>query len=229
MSNSKRFIDAYNRCDKALHARFGFKPSMPFTDCVRRAASLNAVVRKFEDDLSDYARLRNAIVHKSNSNMTIAEPHDDVTAHFEHIAEILETPPRASTIAHAAEVVSTAAPLKKAIAVMSKRGFSNMPVIDGGRIAGILTNKSIVCFLADRLDDIANVLDTATVGDALIVGDVYFAVTSDCPVDDILNIFEKNRKLTMVIITEGGRSDGKIKGVITVGDLVTVTKMLDTF
>ena len=63
MNNSRRFIDAYNRIDKALHNRFGFKPSMSYSDAVRRAAAINSVVRKYEDDLIDYGRLRNAIVH----------------------------------------------------------------------------------------------------------------------------------------------------------------------
>lgn len=229
MSNSRRFIDAYNRIDKALHSRFGFKPSMSYSDAVRRAAAVNSVVRKYEDDLIDYGRLRNAIVHKSNSKITIAEPHDDVTEKFEHIADMLEKPPLASTIAHAATTVKKDTPLLDAIKTMNGRGFSNMPVIDGGKLVGILTNKTVVAFLAAHAGDMDAACAAATVGDALDGSGSYYAVMRDCPVDDVLAAYEKNRKLVMLIITRGGAADGGIIGVITPSDLVTVSKMLDPY
>lgn len=229
MSNSRRFIDAYNRIDKSLHNRFGFKPSMSYSDAVRRAAAVNSVVRKYEDDLIDYGRLRNAIVHKSNSKVTIAEPHDDVTERFEHIAEILEKPPLASTIAHAAATVKRDMPLVDAIKIMDGRGFSNMPVIDGGKIVGILTNKTVVAFLAAHIGSMDEACAAATVGDALDGSGSYYAVMRDCPVDDVLAAYEKNRKLVMLIVTRGGTADGDIIGVITPSDLVTVSKMLDPY
>ena len=226
MNNSRRFIDAYNRIDKALHNRFGFKPSMSYSDAVRRAAAINSVVRKYEDDLIDYGRLRNAIVHRSNSKATIAEPHDDVTERFEHIAEILEKPPLASTIAHKATTVKKTAPLVDAIRTMDGRGFSNMPVIDGGRIVGILTNKTVVAFLAAHMGDMDAACAAATVGDALDGSDSYYAILRDCPVDDVLAAYEKNRRLVMLMITRGGKADGELIGVVTPSDLVTVSKML---
>lgn len=227
MTNSQRFLDAYNATDKALHNRFGFKPSLSFSDAVRRAATMNSVVRKFEDDLVDFGRLRNAIVHKSNSSMTIAEPHDDVTARFERIASVLSEPPKASTIAHKAKVVKRSDGLRYALELMSKLGFSNLPVIDGGSIVGILTNKSIVSFVGKCLGSLDSAFERATVGDAISENYNYFAVMPNCNVDDVLDAFERNRKLSIVIITENGTTSGKILGVITTGDLVTVSKMLE--
>ncbi len=229
MTNSQSFIDSYNKADKALHARFGFKPSMSFSDCVRRAASINAVVRKFEDDLIDFGRLRNSIVHRSNSAMTIAEPHDDVTERFAYIAEIISTPPLASSICHTAETVKAGAPLKAAVSVMSAKGFSNMPVTDGKKIVGMLTNKVIVTFAAKHIDGLQSAFDTAVVADALGDSGAYFDIIKDCPVDEVLSLFEKNRRMSMLIITSDGTAGGKIVGVITVGDLITVSKMLDGY
>lgn len=229
MTNAQRFIDAYNTTDNALHNRYGFKLSLSFTECVHRAAAVNAVVRKFEDELVDYARLRNAIVHSSNSTRTIAEPHDDVTERFEHIASIIVTPPLASSVAHRAETVDADTPLKSAVAVMNKKGYSNMPVLKDGKIVGMLTNKAVVNFAAENLDGLDAAFAEATVADAL--GDVEkrFTVMADCPIDAVLEAYEKDKKLTMIIVTEHGTVDSDIIGVITVGDLVTVTKMLEAY
>lgn len=227
MTNSQRFFDAYNKTDNALHSRFGIKQTVSYTDAVRRVAAINSLVRKFEDDLVDYGRLRNAIVHNSDANKAIAEPHDDVTERFERIAEILCSPPKASSIAHEPSCVKPTARLLDAIAVMNKKGFSIMPVIEGGAITGVLTNKSVVEFVANNVGNIDNALETATVADAAKDGDAYYSISKDCTVDDVLKIFEDKRKMRMLILTDNGKPNGKILGIITIGDLVSVTKMLD--
>lgn len=229
MSNSLRFLDAYNRTDKALHSRFGFKPSMSFADAVHRAAAINTLVRKFSDELIDFGRLRNAIVHRSYSDMTIAEPHDDVTERFEKIAEILSAPPLASSIAHAPTVVSADTPLKDAIAVMTERGFSNLPTTENGRIVGILSNKSIVKFTARNLGSLDDALNVAVVKDALDGDGTYYSIMRDCSADEILSEFERNRKLNIIILTVNGLPDGKIVGVITIGDMSAVYRALECF
>ena len=69
----------------------------------------------------------------------------------------------------------------------------------------------------------------ATVGDALDGSDSYYAILRDCPVDDVLAAYEKNRRLVMLMITRGGTADGELIGVVTPSDLVTVSKMLDPY
>lgn len=76
--NATEFIASYNKIDAQLRELYGFKPSQPFTDVVRRSAEKNAIVRRYENELADYARLRNAIVHQSTDGRIIAVPCDDV-------------------------------------------------------------------------------------------------------------------------------------------------------
>ena len=84
ISHARRFINAYNQIDYALRVQHNFKRSMGFSDMIRRAVSLNHIVRKYEDDLIDFGRLRNAIIHGSNDDILIAEPHEDVVFKIEH-------------------------------------------------------------------------------------------------------------------------------------------------
>ena len=67
--------------------------SMSFTDIVRRSAEKNTVVRKYENELADYARLRNAIVHQSTDGRIIAVPCDEVVEKLSAIEKLLCTPP----------------------------------------------------------------------------------------------------------------------------------------
>ena len=57
-TNSERFIAAYNRLDKTIRDIYNFKPALTFSDVVRKSAEVNYVVKKYEDDLIDYGRIR---------------------------------------------------------------------------------------------------------------------------------------------------------------------------
>ena len=59
-SNSTRFLEAYNRLDKGLRDIYGIKPAISFSDCIRRASTVNSVIKKYEETLIEYGRLRNA-------------------------------------------------------------------------------------------------------------------------------------------------------------------------
>ena len=89
--NAKRFIAAYNRLDQGLREIYSIKRTLTFSDMIRKVANVNTVVSKFEEDLIDYARLRNAIVHKSGDEL-IAEPNIEV--------EDLLSVPKALSVSH---------------------------------------------------------------------------------------------------------------------------------
>ena len=87
LTNAQRFVNAYNAIDQTLRARHNIRRSLSFSDMIRRTVAVDYIVRKYEDVLIDYGRLRNAIIHKSNDKFLIAEPHEEVVAEFEKIAD----------------------------------------------------------------------------------------------------------------------------------------------
>ena len=82
---AERFIECFNKVDYALRTKYNLNRSMSFSDLIRKTVALNFVVRKYEDDLIDFGRLRNCIVHNA-SGEAIAEPHQDVVEQIEHIS-----------------------------------------------------------------------------------------------------------------------------------------------
>ena len=100
-TNAERFINCFNKVDYALKAKYNFNRSMGFSDLIRRTVALNYVVRKYEDELIDYGRLRNAIVHSSNNDIIIAEPHEEVVEKLEKIEKLINKPAIAlDTVCH---------------------------------------------------------------------------------------------------------------------------------
>lgn len=229
---SKRFISAYNKIDKKLRTLYNVKSNATFPDAVRRAAAYSALIRKYEDDLLDYARLRNAIVHSSNDDMVIAEPHEKVVEKLERIERLLSSPPRAvGSVAKRAVCFLSDTKLSKAIELMARGNYSNVPVVFEGEIIGVLNNKLIVEAIARNLaGDVGKYMSEATIGSVLTpAGNHYTLLPDTATVDEVLTAFTENRKLQIAVLTYKGFADGEIAGVVTTGDILDLSRILEDY
>ena len=122
--NATEFINSYNKIDAQLRDLYSFKPSQSFTDVVRRSAEKNSIVRKYENDLVDYARLRNAIVHQSTDGQIIAVPCDEVVEKMRTIERLICTPPTIGETLQEKKIVSIEAglSLRQAVLLISRAG-----------------------------------------------------------------------------------------------------------
>lgn len=237
MSNAERFLRAYNEIDHGLRNQYNFKRAMAFTDIIRRSVLINSVVRKYEDDLIDYSRLRNAIVHSGNETDIIAEPHTNVVEKLEHIAKLICTPPRAVDSICRKDVLCVSANenIKSVIEKISKSGYSNLPVYDGEKLIGIangqrlldaigramLNNRSIDKFSKEML--IGEIVSNQ-------ITDTYYAISDESlTLEQALNLFYKNRKMLVILITKNGSDYEKPLGIISVADIMDINSVLENY
>lgn len=236
-TNADRFITAYNQIDYSLRTIYNFKRSMSFSDVVRRSVVLNSVVRKYEEDLIDFGRLRNAIIHQGNNKFTIAEPHDDIVEKIEQLAGIIAEPPKAIDRVGNKEVITIAKDMNlgKAIELIARTGYSNLPVYDVDHLIGILNGRKLVNVLGGKIGEGVNLqefVDATTVGDVIHqMGDDYYFMLADehLTIDSAMNYFENNRKLLIILITKGGKDTGKPLSIISSADIIDMKKILDVY
>ena len=233
-SNAFRFISAYNVIDGRLRSIYRGKGNLQFTDLVRRCADINKTVRRHEEDLAAFARLRNAIVHQSTTERIIAEPCDEVTEQIEHIARLLSQPPLLSALKERSVTgIDAEATLREAIVRAAKTGYSNLPVYRGGRMAGILNDRRIVRALGEELRaEDADLEELLSLPCERILHEEdmlrFYCVLS--PMDTIqeaIDAFENNRKLLAVVVTEHGRLGENILNIIRPADLPRLWEMLE--
>lgn len=237
MTNAMRFIRAYNSIDATLRSVYGFQASMGYAEVIRRAADKSSVVSAYESKLIHYGRLRNAIVHQGKHEEIIAEPHDDVVAEFEHIEAILCRPPLFTDCCpqKGVTVIDYTVPMAEAIERMTKVESSTMPVVKGGRLVGVLTNKRIVASIAAaraKEEDAEQFLQKTPVKDVILPSDygVYYEVVGkDVRIDEILTRFTKNRKLLALVLTANGMQEEKPLSIVTIGDLTVLERILDDY
>ena len=236
-TNARRFISSYNNIDNALRAQYNYKRSLPFSDVLKKSVPMNSIVRKYEDELIDYSRLRNAIVHGGDEDNPIAEPHIEVVNKIEYIEKLITTSPRA--LDYFKKDVITLSPncsLKSAINLMAKNGFANLPVYEnvgknGKNLLGIVNAQKLIEVIGNTMYNVDEFLENTNLGEFLEVANskYYDVVPSNISLQEILDRFYKNRKLLVIIITEEGKETGNPLGIVTVGDIMDINNTLDNY
>lgn len=235
--NSTRFISAYNTIDYALRTIYNQKRSTSFSDAVRRAAKTNSMIAKFEEKLIDFSRLRNSIVHTGNVDYVLAEPHDDITLEIEYIAKLLTTPPLALQVARKQNIIGVehTETIKQVLTVMHSSGYKNLPIYKNETIIGVANLTYIASFLAKHIfenKDVNDFIYNTKIGDIIIDNSIvpYYTIKSEkLTVDEALTLFYQNRKLMSIIITKKGTFLEKPIGILTLGDIIELNKIIDEY
>ena len=236
-TNAERFLTAYNNIDYGLRAIYGFKRSMTYSDVVRRSVVLNSVVRKYEDDLIDFGRLRNAIIHQGNHKYIIAEPHDDIVEMIERLADLITEPPLAVDTVGNKEVLTINHDMKvaQAMELIYRTGYSNLPTYNGEKLIGILNGRKLVNVLGEKVGlgvNLETFIHETTVAEILpSMGEDYYFMLADqkLTIDNAMNYFENNRKLLIILVTKDGKDTGKPLKIISSADIIDMKKILDVY
>lgn len=235
--NATRFLKAYNNLDYALRTQYNFKRSMAFSDVIRRSVVLNSVVRKYEDLLIDYGRLRNAIIHSGNETEVIAEPHLNVVEKLEKIAKLICTPPRVLETVCKKDVlcIPSTETLKKTIMLISSSGYSNLPVYENNELIGVANGQKLINNIGKVLAndyDIGQYLEQTTIKEVISfnVGELYYAIQSEeLTLEKALDMFYRNRKLLVILITKHGERNEKPLGIVSVADVMDINNILENY
>lgn len=235
--NAKRFITCYNQIDQSLRAQYDLSKSSSYTEVIRRASRMNAFVKKYEDQLVDYGRLRNAIVHSFNEDMVIAEPHGDVVEEYERLSKAICTPPLAvDTVCNKnIHTITHDVLLCDVVTNIYKTGISNWPVYKDGMLIGVANSRKLIKEIGKKVvekKDINEYLASTKIEDAIsnFGEDNYYTIANkNVTLDKILQLFSENRKLSLIVITESGSLLEQPIGVVAIADIMDVNKILDNY
>ena len=236
-TNSMRFLSAFNSIEYTIKTRYNMNRSMGFSEAVRKAVAFNFTIRKYEDDLISYGRLRNAIVH-DNGEYVIAEPHIEVVEKIEKIERLLTTPPKALEVVARRDVLSvhSSKSMREVITLIASSNYSNLPVFnDENEIIGIANGQKMLDsfgkFLLSGGNETA-FLDSVKIEDMLskLENSNYYAFANkEVTVEQALALFHQNSKLLAVLVTGNGGAKEKPLGIMTGSDVLKMNKILENY
>lgn len=227
---SERFEVAFNRIHKALSKMVKNVNGNIFTQLVAHGSKRHAIIRSYKDELFQFAKLRNAIVHeKLRADFYIAEPHQEVVDRIEEIASILEKPVTALSISNSPVVYfNYYSSIKDVILAIYTNTYTKFPIFKDGTCIGILTSGAVIKWMAKQLSNDTIDLSNIRVGEVIPYETKHLIdfVDEKRDIFDVEDMFEKRhahgKKLEAVIITENGKMDEKPLGIITSWDLIEI-------
>lgn len=226
---SERFEIAFNQIHGSLKKIVKNTTNDKFS-ALLRLSSHHRMIQAFQDELYQYAKLRNALVHEKKAmGYYIAEPHEEIVHRIENIAKVLSKPNYALTIATKTVItLDWEDDLDEVMAKMKKFPFSQYPVYREKECIGLLTTRGMVNWMTDHVASRIVDLSDIKIRDVFQYEQMHpimFAPKNINILDaeDIFkNYHQQKQDLEMIIITENGNPNEAPLGVVTAWDIIEV-------
>ena len=232
---SEEFISLYNKLDRFMKEKLSRNDGFSHTRMITYMARQHGMFRRHESELKSLARLRNAIIHNMYPDRaeTIAEPHEYVVKRYQEIINSLLEPPKALSIAvlkkdiYVTTLEDNATRVMKA---MNENRYTHVPVMDNGKMFGIFSENTVFTYIAEKSTCIRENPRIKDFADFIPLekhkSEHFIFKDRDSLICDIEELFhrelEGHRRLAVVYITENGRSDEELLGMITSWDIAGV-------
>lgn len=232
---TERFEVSFNRIHQSLR-KMVRNEAPHFSNLVYKGSKRHALIRTYQEELHQFARLRNAIVHEQvKVGEYIADPHEETVERIEEIADIFSQPNYALSIATKNVITfDMEDSIEAVIHGIQTNSYSQYPIYQQGTCVGLLTARAVVKWFASHVVNSIVDLSEIKVMDILTLESnhpISFAPKS-ANIFEIEEIFEKahasKKDLELVIITENGMEDEKPLGVITSWDLIEIEYTLNS-
>lgn len=97
----------------------------------------------------------------------------------------------------------------QAVRLMNEAGFGSVTVLEGGRLAGIFTERDVLARVIDaERDPVTTLVDEVMTPDPLCIG-------PDALVEDVIVLITENHCRHLPVV-----EDGSLVGLISIGDLM---------
>jgi predicted transcriptional regulator len=225
--NADRFLNTFNGMERYLQRRFNNSNHAPFRWLVKTAANKDPLYRKFLEDLYIFGDLRNVIVHNERfEGRAIAEPSEEIVGRFEEIWQAVQHPEKVHIFEKKVYYCFADDKLDKALNIMLKHKITLIPVISSSEVIDVLNGNHITYWLAGQ--DIAAPAET-TISQVLEHAEYrhnFRLISRHMTVFEAAELFRnsymdepKNRYFDALIITEKGRKEEKITGIVVLKDI----------
>lgn len=234
MRTSDRFLTIFSELEKYLRASGNADKTSSFYQLVERNAATNSVVRRYKDDLKEYADLRNAIVHERTDGHVIAEPNERALTDFERIRTAILSPPKVvPQFQRQVKTRETCESIGHAVTDMQMGSFSQLPILNDDKVVDLLTSETVVRWLASEMgNELVSLKDTAISSVLVHVEDAenYCFLPRNASLHEAVSCFEdftaRGKDLDAILITDGGKPDQSLLGILTVYDLPAILETL---
>lgn len=230
MSRTETFLDLYKQLEEELELKY--RNSKRRYSSVVFEYSKDPQSESVREKLDVVREIRNLLTHNPNiDGQAIVEPSEPVIRALEEILEFVKDPPKALEYATKGESIMKATLANKVLRlmeVMDKNGFSHIPVMRDGYFIGVFSIGTVFRYVVRRGEKITPETTLKDMADFLPVADHlenYGFLPKDASFFQARGMFEtvkaKNKRVAVIFITETGKSDERLLGMLTPWDVMS--------
>lgn len=229
MTATEEFLDKYKQLEQAAVTVYGLEND-------GRAIYRLERMRQFEDvrqDLNYMREVRNLLSHNRRIDGAYAvEPSPRFLKLLDDILRRVQDPLCCRDICTPIKEVFSVGLnnlVLPALKTMHSRRLSHVPVLDQGRVAGILSENAVFTYLLSQpkptLDENLRILDLRPcIAGSTRRSEVYRYLAMGATVREAEDIFEsffkKGKRVCMFFLTDHGHPDEKLRGIMTPWDVL---------
>lgn len=153
---SDQFLGFFADIERCMKTSLESPQSARFMDVARDYVRAHNLPPSYLGSLQTFATLRNAIDHNSHRGVyPIAEPIPEIVEEIGRLRDKIRTPPEAITVLPQMDVCSAQwdEPISSALEHVRQFDFSQIPVYESDRYAGILTTNTVARWIAQQIAD----------------------------------------------------------------------------
>jgi len=233
MNRVDEFLRIYNDLDREIKKVLNLDNRISHMKALDILSKKSDIIARNLDDLKQYARLRNCLVHDTVSGVggAIAVPLLEVVEKYNSILNRFINPLTVYDICTHRSKMLVASQNSLAIDIMEAMEdllISRVPIIENENVKGVFNGNVLIHYLAST--------KKCLISDNTVMNDLIKYTNLDCHrkeqfdfVDKTLNVYDAekyfkkrnkdNHKLVALFITSDGTKQGKLLGLLTEWDL----------
>lgn len=204
------------------------KRDLGFSRCVKILSKSNAVLKRYRDDLLEFAELRNAIVHnRIDTDYAIAEPHLSVVESIEAIEQEITEPKKVYPLFSRKVIIfQESDSLRELLTVIRDKEMSRFPIYKEGKFQGLISDRGITQWLAKNMNrDFSSGVKTSLQEIlAYQKNNTYRFISKNTTLYQAQEIFKdeigKGNRIDVLLITENGKRWEELLGIMTPRDVI---------
>lgn len=236
MNSSAKFLQQFKRLERRLKEISGTQAdNIRFSDVIKMAKRNNPVIEYKEGLIWDLYGLRNVFAH-SDREKYIAQINELAFESIGEILSLIDNPPKVGDVfscevyyANIDEITENV--LRK----MQKDLFTHVPIYDGGKFLGLLTETTLLDWLMENINQGQAQFYKKLVSDINpkylnSKTNMYRFISQNTSIFEAYQMFENaidvDKRLGALLITNDGKKEGKLVGIITAWDLPRIKDYL---
>ena len=233
MTNADIFIDKYKQLEEVVRSTYHLKDN----DSISFYLSGQVKYQRFKDDIKYCQDVRNLLSHKKKLNNSFAvEPNKQMIEFIDNLISRIKKRAKCLDIQVKINDVfweTIDGNVKETMKKMRENLYTHVPILENGIVIGVFDENSIFNYLAkEEIIEVDSELSFKDIEEYISLEgrdmEEFLFFKNDGYVEELENLiesyFRKGKRAGITFLTQNGKPNERLQGIITPWDIISASK-----